>query len=384
MNSFQLLAVPKIETTTPSFRSELVRQSLEAGLDPNLVAAAISFESGFNPKAKNPGSTATGLIQWLRSIFPASAKRAGRPDVTHDDLPNLSAEQQLPFVIAYFQLNNVPRLGASASATDYYMSVLLPAFVGYPKDKVLGVRGDSQPLRTASGKDTGLSLNENYAKNSVFDWNKKGYYTVGDVGKKIEDLVRAAQGRAAIPVPLPVTAPPRPRASGKEAASSSPRPPRPALSPRIGSSRTVFREKDAAPLPRLERGSHGPAVLLLQRLLWATQPEGDDRQIDFDGEFGAQTEIWVALHQHDAGLEPDGIVGDASWASFAREEMWGPDRMGLATLDQDRDDFFDRDIDIDLSSAETLLAPPPLPARATEPFDLAVPSALPKPPKAPR
>lgn len=117
----------------------------------------------------------------------------------------------------------------------------------------------------------------------------------------------------------------------------------------------------------------------MQRLLWATQPEGDDRAIDFDGEFGAQTEIWVALHQHDAGLEPDGIVGDASWASFAREEMWGPDRTGLAS----HGDPYGG-IDVELSTAETLLAPPPLPARTTEPFDLSVPAALPKPPKAPR
>jgi peptidoglycan hydrolase-like protein with peptidoglycan-binding domain len=369
MTSFQLLAVPKIETTSPSFRSELVRQALDIGLDPNLVAAVISFESGFNPQAVNRYSGATGLIQWMPQNFP-------RPN-----LLALSAEQQLPLAIAWFKAHGA---AGSTRATDYYLSVFLPAFIGAPSNLTVGRKDSTEPLRLPNGKATSLSLAKMYAQNPAFDTSGKGYFTIGDIGKKIETLVSTAQGRAPIPVPLPVAAPPRPRSPGKVDASSSQRQQPPVLSARIGSSRTVFREKEPAVLPRLERGSHGPAVLLLQRLLWATQPEGDDRAIDFDGEFGAQTEIWVALHQHDAELPPDGIVGPRTWEAFTLDAMWGPDRMGLATLDSDRDDFFDRDIEVDLGAAPTLIAPAPDAARLTEPFELSIAAALPKPPKTPR
>lgn len=360
MAYFQLLAVPKIETTTPTFRQELVRQSLEAGLDPNLVAATMSFESGFNPKAKNPHSGATGLIQWMPSNFPIK------------DLPDKSALEQLPYAIVWFMQNGAR---GAHRATDYYLSVFLPAFVGAPANLTVGRKGSTEPLRLPSGKATNLSLGKMYEQNAGFDKTKRGYFTIGDIGQNIENIVLAAQGRAAIPVPLPVATPPRPRSAESSAVGSSSQPRSlPSLSPRIGSPRTVFRAKEASVLPRLERGSHGPAVLLLQRLLWATKPEGDDRAIDFDGEFGAQTEVWVALHQHDAELEPDGIVDTLTWRSFTLDEMWGPDRAGSADIDS---------LYGDLSTAPTVAAPAPT-TRPTEPFELAQHASLPKPPKTPK
>lgn len=367
MTSFPLLAVPKIETTSPSFRSELVRQALEAGLDPNLVAATMSFESGFSPTIVNPHSGATGLIQWMPNNFPVKS------------LPQLSAIEQLPYAIKWFVQNGAR--GASR-ATDYYLSVFLPAFIGAPQNLTVGRKGSTEPLRLPSGKATNLSLGRMYEQNAGFDKTKRGYFTIGDIGQNIEDIVRAAQGRAAIPVPLPVMEPPRPKGSEARSTavgSSSPRRSPPVLSARIGSSRTVLRAKEASALPRLERGNHGPAVLLLQRLLWATQPEGDDRVIDFDGEFGAQTEIWVALHQHDAGVPPDGVVGPSTWLAFTKDDLWGPDRIGL----QAPEDPYG-DIDVELATAPTLVAPPPATVRPTEPFDLRKNIALPKPPKAPR
>lgn len=359
MAHYSLLAVPKLDTTTPGFRQALVTRSLAAGLDPNLVAAAISFESGFNPRAKNPGSSATGLIQWLAGVFPAVASFVGSA-ANHEDLTSMTAEQQLPFVIGYFQMKGVHKL-SGATATDYYMSVLLPAFVGYAPDYVLARKGDAGELKLRSGKGTGISLNEMYVKNPSFDWNKKGWYTVGDVGKKIEDLVAGARGRAPILVPLPVTSPPRPRGSEGSSSLRS----RPALSARIGSSRTVFRDKEATGLPSLQRGSHGPAVELLQRLLVQTKAEGEETLPDIDGEYGAQTELHVALHQQDADLEPDGQCGPLTWASFTREEFWGIDRIGRASPE---DPYGDPD---PLPFAATV----PSSARAatpTQPFELTV------------
>lgn len=325
MTHFSLLAVPKLETTTPSFRQALVRRSLAAGLDPNFVAAAISYESGFNPRAKNPGSSATGILQWIAPIFPEVARYVGS-SVTHADLPNLSAEEQLPFVIGYFQMKGVHKL-SNARATDYYMAVLLPAFVGYAGTKVLARRGDTNPLTTASGKSVGISLDTMYVKNPSFDREGKGFYTVADVGRTIENLVAGARGRAPVLVPFPVAAPPRPRGSISKPASSS----QPLDLPRFAPTgfSAAPREAAATLLPSLRRGSHGPAVMLLQRLLVETKAEGEETFPAIDGEFGAQTELHVALHQRDAHLETTGECDPHTWLSFCRDEFWGIDRIGV-------------------------------------------------------
>ena len=365
MQSFPLLAVPKLETTTLSFRQELVRQALDAGLDPNLVAAVISFESGFNPKAVNRYSGATGLIQWMPSNFPVP------------NLLDLSAEEQLPYALRWIKGKGV---AGSTRATDYYLSVFLPAFIGAPSNLTVGRKGSSEPLRLASGKATSLSLGKMYEQNPAFDPSGKGYFTIGDVGGKIESLVSAARGRAPVPVPFPVTSPPRPRGTetgapppSQPTGSSSPRPSPPQLSPRIGSCRTVLRDKAPSVLPPLGRGSHGPAVTLLQRLLWATLPEGEDRSVDIDGEYGAQTELAVALHQHEAGLEPDGTVGALTWTTLAADEFWGPDRIGLQAVG---DPYGEPS-----PTAPTLVAPA-LDRPTAAPFELVEPK-LPAPPKLP-
>lgn len=352
MTTFPLLAVPQLETTTSSFRQKLVDLSLAAGLNPNFVAAVISFESGFNPKAVNKYSGATGLIQWMPSNFPVA------------DLIDRTAEEQLPLAIAWLKAHGAAR---STRATDYYLSVFLPAFIGAPSHLTVGLKGSSEPLRLPSGKATNLSLGKMYAQNAVFDTAGVGSFTIGDVGRKIENLVSAAQGRAPVPVPLPVTSPPRPRGSAgtaSAAGSSLPSRARPSLSSRIGSSRTVFRAKEASVMPELERGNHGPAVTLLQRLLWATLPEGEDRSIDIDGEFGAQTELAVAFHQHEANLEPDGKVGPLTWKTLSADEFWGPDRIGLELIE---DPYGELHSPFDPSRAATIAAPPALP---TIPFTL--------------
>ena len=63
--------------------------------------------------------------------------------------------------------------------------------------------------------------------------------------------------------------------------------------------------------PVLRRGSWGDAVGELQTLLRAK-----GYLLAVDNEFGPATELAVTLFQRQAGLEPDGIVGERSWAAL--------------------------------------------------------------------
>jgi hypothetical protein len=81
-------------------------------------------------------------------------------------------------------------------------------------------------------------------------------------------------------------------------------------------------------LPTLSVGARGPAVELLQRLLTETAHEGEPVAIAIDGVFGKQTELRVAMHQTDAGLDPSGVCDSVTWQSLCWEEFWGIDRIG--------------------------------------------------------
>lgn len=175
--------------TTAAFRQALYDQATAAGYDPSYIAAVLRLESNFNPAAINPGGHAAGILQWWDSLFPATAMAAGRPEVQWTDLPNMSAEEQVPFVIAYLQQATSAPL---VTPTDYRLAVFMPAYVGASPDTVLGQRNGTGTIRG------GLSLGTVYAQNAGLDTNGDGLITVGDVGDQIENLVADARTRAPI------------------------------------------------------------------------------------------------------------------------------------------------------------------------------------------
>src|SRR5678815_1964329 len=100
---YPLLAIRGLEATEAKFREQLVAGSEYYGLNPGYLAAVMAFESGFNPRAKNATSGALGLIQWIDDdSFRDTARAAGLPSLTRQDLPKLSAVDQLPLVFAWF------------------------------------------------------------------------------------------------------------------------------------------------------------------------------------------------------------------------------------------------------------------------------------------
>lgn len=107
------------------------------GYNADALARIISFESGGKPGAKND-SGATGLIQFMPKVFDGMKKPPGYEGVTHADLPDLTVEEQLPLVAAYFRQAGVP---ADADVGEYYLAVAAPAALGKPDETVVYRRG---------------------------------------------------------------------------------------------------------------------------------------------------------------------------------------------------------------------------------------------------
>lgn len=190
-----LPAVYGIDRTTDGFRRALIDQAKEAGLNADYIAAVISVESGFRANIQNlGGAPALGLIQFWRDYWAPIAKRAGRPDVKWEELRTMSAEEQVPFVLAYYKGTKLPRLGGSATPGDYYMATFMPAFVGKPESFVLGRKGSTERL-------AGLNMGKVYAQNKGLDVDGDGEITVGDVGRKVTTAYGKASRLARIEVP---------------------------------------------------------------------------------------------------------------------------------------------------------------------------------------
>lgn len=121
----------------------------------------MNAESGINAKAKNKGSSATGLIQFMES----TAKAMG---TTTAALAAMSPIQQLDYVEKCIQMNKKAAGypdNATLSAGDLYALVFLPARA---KQSVVASAGDSY-----------------YAANKGLDANKDGKITKDELGQRI-------------------------------------------------------------------------------------------------------------------------------------------------------------------------------------------------------
>jgi len=102
------------------------------GLNPKWLANLINFESGFNTKAINRSSNATGLIQFM----PSTARSLG---TSVSELYSMSFAEQMQYVKKYIynnykQLkwidNNGKPLKNKASQIDLFMMIFYPVAVG--------------------------------------------------------------------------------------------------------------------------------------------------------------------------------------------------------------------------------------------------------------
>jgi hypothetical protein len=162
------------DSVPPQVAAALHQNAEAAGLNPAALANIIQHESGWNPASVNAKTGKhAGLIQFSQDGWGQVAAAAGHPDVTWDQMKGMSAEEQIPFVVAYYKGKGLtPESGAS----DYAMSTFMPAYKGEGDDFVLGEK-DSNEMRgdVRSGKV--------WEQNQGLDLNKDGKITKGEVGQ---------------------------------------------------------------------------------------------------------------------------------------------------------------------------------------------------------
>jgi hypothetical protein len=133
------------------FRERIRDIAAEVETSPSWLMACMAFETGrtFSPSVRNPGSSATGLIQFMES----TARGLG---TTTEALASMTALEQLDKVLDYFR----PFKGHLGSLSDCYMAILWPEAVGKPDDYPV-----FQDKRSA------------YAANKALDVNHDGVVT---------------------------------------------------------------------------------------------------------------------------------------------------------------------------------------------------------------
>lgn len=101
--------------------------SASLGIDPNDLYNLIKFESNWNPQAKNPNSSARGLIQFTDK----TAQSLGYKDSLDLVTKNKSIESQLYFPV----LQYLSKFKPFPTKQSLYMSVFYPVARNWPLNK---------------------------------------------------------------------------------------------------------------------------------------------------------------------------------------------------------------------------------------------------------
>lgn len=138
---------------SPEFKASVLWIEEQLKLDANKLMACMKFESDLNPRAKNPQSSATGLIQFMDATVASMVKKypvLAKQGITKArDLTELTAQQQLAWVYYYFKAfgNDL----SNWSIEDVYMAILLPSMIGKPLDAPM--KWSESAYRVNSGLD---------------------------------------------------------------------------------------------------------------------------------------------------------------------------------------------------------------------------------------
>lgn len=145
------------------FMDALYSAADDADIDADLVLPLIGHESGGDPTAKNPGSSARGLIQFIDSVAQGYTNpRTGKKFTGSAELAQLSRAEQAPIVIEYLKRNGVT---SEHDQGDIYVAIAAPGFLNEKDDVEVYKQGT-----------------ENYSKNAHnWDLDNDGVITRGEL-----------------------------------------------------------------------------------------------------------------------------------------------------------------------------------------------------------
>jgi hypothetical protein len=170
----------------PALAMSLEQQASDAGLNPAALAATIKHESGWDPSKGSGGDAGkdvhAGLIQFSKKLWPGVAAAAGQPDVTFEEMRAMSAEEQVPFVIAYYKGKG---LTPQSSPGDYRLATYKPAHLDkgddFELDNAADTKGIPVDAKNARLDRNGDGVINSYEQNAGLDTNRDGLITTGEV-----------------------------------------------------------------------------------------------------------------------------------------------------------------------------------------------------------
>ena len=141
-----LVYISRVLTNQLPFSDKVRYISSLLGIDPNWPMWVMNFESDIDPRAVNPTTGATGLIQFM----PSTARSLGTSTA---DLLQMSNVEQLDYVYAYLK----PYAGRMNSMIDVYFAVFFPIAMNKPSDYIL--QTSSLAASTIARQNGGFDLN---------------------------------------------------------------------------------------------------------------------------------------------------------------------------------------------------------------------------------
>lgn len=141
----------------------------ELGINANYLMACMMFESRLDHTARNPMSTASGLIQFMAF----TARELG---TTIEAIRSMDVMTQLSYVYRYFKRFADRGMDLSQwNLEDTYMAILWPAGISKGSDHAIFVSGRGRA----------------YAVNKGLDANRDGKVTVGEAAAKVRQRLDA-------------------------------------------------------------------------------------------------------------------------------------------------------------------------------------------------
>lgn len=140
--------VPEAERS--AFHSKVIEVASRLGMDPDWLIVLMYFESRLNPAAKNPGSTATGLIQFMA----ATAKDLG---TSTQALAKMSRIEQMFWVEKYLA-RAIKSAGQPKSIGESYLLIFYPYAIKQPSSYILGSQVSMAKAREIAKANPGFDL----------------------------------------------------------------------------------------------------------------------------------------------------------------------------------------------------------------------------------